>query len=63
MRGLITSKLEGGLWGLENLPRTFEPVIQAALDEYTEGEGDAVNCSLLKRFADYAMSHINDANQ
>ena len=58
--GLITSKLEGGRWALEHLPKEYAPVIQAALQEYTtNGQKYGVDLKLLKQFASYAKLTID----
>lgn len=33
----ILSKREGGIWGLQNLPERYHPLIRSALDEYENG--------------------------
>ncbi len=62
-QGLITSKREGGQWGLKNLPPEYKPVIQEALREYaTSGTSRPVDCHVLKAFAEYANTIIQQAN-
>jgi hypothetical protein len=59
-QGLITSKLEGGQWGIEQLPGEYKPIIQEALTEYkTSGSAKNVDLILLKQFAHYAKTIIN----
>jgi streptomycin 3"-adenylyltransferase len=61
-QGAITSKLDGGQWGMEHLPQAYHPIIHAAIQEYTTtGAAEAVDCGLLKQFATYAMAKINDS--
>ncbi len=36
--GLILSKLEGGNWGIDNIPEKYHGLILHALDEYSSGE-------------------------
>jgi predicted nucleotidyltransferase len=57
--GLITSKLEGGNWALENLPEKYHPIIGEALKEKMQsGSAEKVEASLLKNFAEYAIRII-----
>jgi streptomycin 3"-adenylyltransferase len=57
---LITSKLEGGRWALDHLPKEYASVIQAALQEYTtNGQKYGVDLKLLKQFASYAKLTID----
>lgn len=66
-QGLITSKREGGQWGIEHLSEAYRPIIQAASDKYTAADtADTValvDCAALKAFARYAMAIINDAQK
>ncbi|NTU47097.1 DUF4111 domain-containing protein [Candidatus Roizmanbacteria bacterium] len=58
--GLITSKREGGEWGLKNIPHEFSPVIVESVKEYEKsGTGNMVDCKLLKQFAQYAYEQIH----
>jgi predicted nucleotidyltransferase len=59
---LVTSKREGGQWGMEHLSATYRPVIQEALNEYAaSGAAPPVDCALLKDFADAALAMIRRA--
>ncbi len=59
--GIITSKPEGGLWALENMPDKYVPVIKEALKEKTRcGTAEKVEASLLKEFAEYPMKMIKN---
>ncbi|MEO8392287.1 MAG: aminoglycoside adenylyltransferase domain-containing protein [Chloroflexota bacterium] len=61
-QGVITSKREGGQWGLKNLAPEYKPVIQEALREYaTSGTARPVDCHVLKEFAYYANAIIQQA--
>lgn len=53
---LITSKREGGQWGIKNLPPKYNPLIQQALNKYEFGIAVTVSASLLMEFANYTMS-------
>jgi hypothetical protein len=55
---LVTSKIEGGEWGLAHLPEHYRPVIAAALQEVREGASAPVDGDLLKEFATYAWARI-----
>jgi predicted nucleotidyltransferase len=60
---LVTSKLEGGRWGLDHLPEAYQPVIQAALDTYlSRGVFYNVDLHLLKQFSAYAIELIHRAS-
>jgi len=59
---LITSKREGGQWGLKNLPPEYKPILQEALKEYAvSGTSRPVDCQRLKAFARYANSMIQQS--
>ena len=63
-QGLITSKREGGQWGMAVLPPEYKRLIQEALKEYaTSGTSRPVDCQLLKAFAHYANTIIQQAKQ
>ena len=56
----ITSKVEGGEWGLENLPSEYRELIQQALNEYKEtGSSLPVECAVLKNFVNYTKDQID----
>ena len=60
-QGLITSKREGGEWGLENLPEKYKPLIQQALKEYAQsGSSQEVDLKLLKEFNIFAITQIRN---
>lgn len=60
--GLVSSKKEGGEWGIEKLPEEFYPLINEALKEYRKsGTSKPVDLQLLQRFADYSIRIIRDA--
>ncbi|MCK4643466.1 DUF4111 domain-containing protein [bacterium] len=55
--GIITSKKEGGEWGLGNLPTKYRQVIERALNKYTGTDAaENVDAETLKQFAIYAKS-------
>ena len=57
--GLITSKHEGGQWGLKNLPKEYSELIQQALSKYSGGKNvQEVEASTLKKFAIYAINRL-----
>lgn len=59
----ITSKKSGAVWGLNNLPNKFTPIIHAAANEYEKkGSSKKVDCALLKEFARYSKEKIDSAN-
>lgn len=54
----VMSKLEGGQWGLENLPSGFRDLIRAAINEYT-GEGNGCyDAETAKQYAAYMLNRI-----
>jgi len=57
---LITSKREGGEWGLLNLPAHYHPIIQEALNEYIKyNSSKNVASKLLKEYTEYCMKRIS----
>lgn len=57
--GLITSKVEGGQWGLINLPEKYHKIIREGLKEYDEvGSAQPVDAALLKQFTQFAEQRI-----
>ena len=55
----ITSKVEGGRWGLQHLPGQFTPLVHATLDAYARGEPlPSMPAAHLQAFAGYAMGEI-----
>ena len=62
--GLVTSKLEGGAWALENLPKEFNPLITETIKEKSKsGTGKGIEIRIIKKFANYAMSIIREATR
>lgn len=65
--GIVSSKKEGGEWGLRQLPEQFHSIIANALDEYT-GEFTSNNCNnnfhpeSLLAFSQYMTQEIMKAN-
>ncbi len=59
--GLIGSKLEGGNWALENVPKRYRPIVQKAMDEYRTGEKYTLdNIESLSMFVNELLSKIRD---
>lgn len=57
--GVITSKAEGGDWGLQHVPAAFTSLVQAAREAYAYGEPlPPTPASHLQAFATYAMGEI-----
>lgn len=55
-QGRVTSKAEGGQWGLKSMPKQYRPVIREAFHEYRKsGAGKLVNAKLLKEFGRYVQ--------
>jgi len=56
---LITSKVEGGQWGLVNLPEKYHKIICEALKEYDKaGSAQPVDAALLKQFTEFTEQRI-----
>ena len=55
---LVLSKLEGGRWGLGNLPWAYHSVIEAALAAYTSDREMKVSEEKLKVFARFLLDRI-----
>lgn len=59
---LITSKIEGGKWGIKNLRKEYIPIIRAALTEYKKsGKADEVDVVLLKKFLNFTKDTVHKA--
>ena len=57
--GLITSKQEGGEWGLENMiQREYQELIQKALKEYQGGDAMVFDVPVARAFAEYMLEEI-----
>lgn len=56
--GAVLSKLEGGSWGLRNLPPEFHPLLQTALNEYQSAASPSYDPDLLPCYAEYMLSRI-----
>ena len=56
--GLVLSKLEGGRWGLGNLPWAYHSVIDAALAAYTSDREMKIPAQKLKVFAQFLLDRI-----
>ena len=52
----ILSKLEGGQWGLEKLPKEYQDLIHQALNKYLSKPPKKVQADTLKRLGVYAKS-------
>ncbi|SFE93884.1 protein of unknown function [Paenibacillus algorifonticola] len=62
--GAVSSKKEGGDWGMQALPSEYRPIIQHCLNEYSGSEDStALNREKLTDFADYMLSEINKINR
>jgi len=57
---IISSKKEGGEWGIENLPQNFHLIIRKCLDKYSGIEEEIeLDHKQLIYFADYMLIEIN----
>ena len=59
----ILSKKEGGLWGLENLPERFHPLIRSALDEYESGLNVQYDPEPAREYASWMLRQITSGQQ
>lgn len=57
---LILSKLEGGKWGIENVPEKYRNIIQWALNEYSSDEMLKLNKKLAVEYAAYMIEQIKN---
>lgn len=55
---LILSKLEGGKWGLANLPPKYADLLSEALTDYTSGSGMRPDAALAQEYAAYMLEQI-----
>ncbi len=60
---LILSKLEGGTWGLANLPQKYAPLIADALKDYTTDRTMKLNAALAREYAAYMLQQIRMENE
>ncbi len=56
--GLCLSKLQGGKWGLENLPEKYHALISSALDCYGSNREMQADRDLAQSFAEYMLREI-----
>ena len=59
----ILSKKEGGLWGVENLPEQFHPLIRSALDEYESGLNVQYDPEPAREYASWMLRQITSGQQ
>lgn len=59
--GLITSKEQGGIWGLSNLPSAYAPIIYAALQCYRSGTPFSADKNFLRQFSVEILKQIQAA--
>lgn len=60
---LILSKLEGGNWGLKNIPEEYHNLISDALTEYQTGELMKYDVQLKKEYAEYMLGQIKSEEE
>lgn len=61
---IVTSKIEGGEWGIQNLPKDYAPLIKEALKEKRKsGTSELVEVDLIKQFAHYAIEIIRQTEK
>lgn len=56
---LILSKLEGGKWGLANLPQKYAPLLTDALAEYTSDSTMEPDTALAREYVAYMLKSLN----
>ena len=54
----VLSKLEGGEWGIRNLPEEYRPLVRTALWEYRDGEEVRYDPAAAKHYAAYMLEQI-----
>ena len=57
---LILSKKEGGEWALNNIPEEYHPLIQAAMQEYTDAVDVSYDYEVARNYAAYMIKEIQD---
>ena len=57
---LILSKLEGGKWGVRNVPEKYRTLITQALDEYVSNKSADWNEGIAHAYAAYMISQIRN---
>ncbi len=57
----ITSKREGGEWGLVNLPEKYQDLFQEALNKYSSKPTKKVDAKLLKDFGVYSKAILDSS--
>ena len=55
---LILSKKEGGEWAIAHIPTEYHPLIEDAMNEYTEGVKPNYNIDLAKRYAEFMIAQL-----
>lgn len=58
--GLILSKVQGGLWGKENLPKEFRVLILKALNSYNSQTDEIFDREVSLKFSKYMLKNIFD---
>ncbi|MGG4143053.1 DUF4111 domain-containing protein [Paenibacillus algorifonticola] len=62
--GAVSSKKEGGDWGMRALPSEYHPIIERSLNEYSGiDDKSEFNREQLTEFAAYMLSEINQDNR
>ena len=58
---VISSKLDGGNWAIQNIPKEFTPVIEEAIKKYiSKSNESSLDKVLLKQFTMYMFTTIDD---
>lgn len=57
---IITSKKDGGLWGIEHIPKQYTEIVKSAVNNYLYGERFTYqeDSAFLKEFAKYMLTQI-----
>ncbi len=56
--GLIISKIQGGLWGIENLPLIYTPVIEMAIKSYSSNKTFSADYKLTENFYRHLINRL-----
>ena len=55
---LVLSKKEGGEWAIAHLPMEYHSLIEAALNEYSEGSTPDYEVDMAKQYAEFVIARI-----
>lgn len=56
--GLVFSKIQGGQWGVENLPSSYIHIVEVAVNCYCNNKTFDINDEMTRKFAKYMLKQI-----